>query len=1013
MTKCLMPFAEQFRSPPPECRGAPFWSWNDELDEAKLLRQIGWLEEMGFGGFHMHARTGLALEYLGPAFMDRVRVCVEEAARRGLRAWLYDEDRWPSGYGGGLVTVDSQYRQRYLLFTPRPYGPTPPVLKVPSMPPVYRNERGRLLARYEIRLENGGLAHCRRLADGEEAGARNEVWYAYVEVDWPCIGYNDQTLADLMNPKATRRFIEVTHERYRQAVGKHFGGVVPAIFTDEPHPAPCHPLPQAKAREDLRLPFTDDFPATYRAAYGADLLDTLPEIVWDLPDGRASVTRWRYHDHLAERIVTDFLEPLHDWCATQGIALTGHLVEEPTLQSQTTYDGEVMRGYRAMQFPGMDLVEDGLQLNTAKQVQSAAHQFGRPGVLSELYGCTGWDFSFANFKSQGDWQAALGVTQRVPHLSWVSMRGEAKRDCPGSIFYQQPWWREWRWLEDHYARLNVVLGRGRPVVHVGVIHPIESFWLSYGPAAETCVQRDRQEQQFRELTEWLLGGLVDFDFIAESLLPTQAGGGTGFRVGEMTYDVVIVPPMRTIRSSTLERLEAFAEGGGTILFADAAPGLVDVVPSDRATQLAARCGRAPFAREAIVGALVPWGEVSVKGANGQPVYSLVSQIRQEGDDRYLFVCNTNRREDAGNTLLRLRGEWDVTWLDTMTGTTQSLTSWVEDGWTVLEREFPACGHLLARLTPRVADRTRVEPTRATGSGRPRPEVGLLCEPARIELSEPNVLLLDRARWRWNDEPWQPCQELRSIEDALDERYGLQVRRGYCAQPWSDVEPAPVLGRLTLEFGIITDIPVIGGQLAIEQPAGWSIMLDDVPVSTTDCGWWVDEAIRRLVVPSLSAGAHRLTLTIAFTRRTELEWLYVLGDFGVTLDGWNATVTTPVRTLCWGDWTRQGLPFYTGNVTYRCLIETRGGALALRAPPAPAPLLAVTVDGRNAGRIAFSPYRLDLGFLSAGAHEVEITAFGQRHNTFESPYRKDGAGYELQPMGVAMAPSLASTSVPVV
>ncbi|UKI30456.1 MAG: hypothetical protein L6W00_21240 [Lentisphaeria bacterium] len=55
----------------------------------------------GDGGFHMHARTGLATPYLGPEFMARVRDCVREARNSGMLAWLYDEDRWPSGAAGG------------------------------------------------------------------------------------------------------------------------------------------------------------------------------------------------------------------------------------------------------------------------------------------------------------------------------------------------------------------------------------------------------------------------------------------------------------------------------------------------------------------------------------------------------------------------------------------------------------------------------------------------------------------------------------------------------------------------------------------------------------------------------------------------------------------------------------------------------------------------------------------------------------------------------------------------
>ena len=124
-----------------------------------------------------------------------------------------------------------------------------------------------------------------------------------------------------------------------------------------------------------------------------------------------------------------------------GIALTGHMMEEPTLETQTVALGEAMRSYRSFEIPGIDMLCDRRELSTAKQAESAVHQFGREGMTSELYGVTNWDFDFRGHKLQGDWQAALGVTVRVPHLTWTSMAGEAKRDYPASISYQSPWYK--------------------------------------------------------------------------------------------------------------------------------------------------------------------------------------------------------------------------------------------------------------------------------------------------------------------------------------------------------------------------------------------------------------------------------------------------------------------------------------------------------------------------------------------------------------------------------------------
>lgn len=114
--------AADFQNPGSEYRAAPFWAWNNKLDAAELTWQIERLKELGFGGFHMHVRTGLATEYLSDEYMAVIRACVEKARAEGMLAWLYDEDRWPSGAAGGLVTADPRYRIQRLLLTRFPYG---------------------------------------------------------------------------------------------------------------------------------------------------------------------------------------------------------------------------------------------------------------------------------------------------------------------------------------------------------------------------------------------------------------------------------------------------------------------------------------------------------------------------------------------------------------------------------------------------------------------------------------------------------------------------------------------------------------------------------------------------------------------------------------------------------------------------------------------------------------------------------------------------------------------------
>ena len=103
-----------FRDPGNEWRGKPFWSWNGRLEKDELIRQLHVFKEMGMGGAFLHSRVGLKTEYLGPEWFDLTNAVVDEAARLGMEAYLYDEDRWPSGSAGGMVTEDPALRMNFV-----------------------------------------------------------------------------------------------------------------------------------------------------------------------------------------------------------------------------------------------------------------------------------------------------------------------------------------------------------------------------------------------------------------------------------------------------------------------------------------------------------------------------------------------------------------------------------------------------------------------------------------------------------------------------------------------------------------------------------------------------------------------------------------------------------------------------------------------------------------------------------------------------------------------------------
>ena len=141
------------------------------------------------------------------------------------------------------------------------------------------------------------------------------------------------------------------------------------------------------------------------------------------------------------------------------------------------------------------------------------------------------------------------------------------------------------------------------------------------------------------------------------------------------------------------------------------------------------------------------------------------------------------------------------------------------------------------------------------------------------------------------------------------------------------------------------------------------------------GWYVDRDIRTVSLPDFAPGENLLEIAVPIGPRTNLENFYLLGDFGVRIGGTVKTLTEPVRKIGWGDIASQGLPFYTGNLTYRTKVRSRGD-FTVRVPQYRGGLVKILVDGKDCGNIAFSPYTLRVRCVP-GEHVVEWKLYGTR------------------------------------
>ena len=1012
-----------FRAPTAEYRGMPFWAWNGKLEPTELCRQIEELKEMGFGGFFMHPRAGLDTAYLSEEFMACVKACVDKAQAEGMLAGLYDEDRFPSGAAGGLVSRDPQYRAHRIRLTRvadgeiRPYDAEIPV----DGGAVSAASQWQVLACFDIRRDEDGYLQSYTTA-AQDAVPQGELWAAVYEECENRGRHNGYPYGDLLSKKTVERFVEVTHERYKATVGDRFGTVIPSVFTDEPQmQKKKNLLPVPDAGKDICLPWTGDFEATYRQTYGAEVLETLPELVWELPDGRPSVARYRYHDHICDRFCGAFCETIGRWCRENGIAMTGHHMSEGSLSAQTNYMGDIMRGYPEFGVPGIDMLCDKREYLTAKQCQSAVHQYGREAMMSELYGVTDWDYDFRGHVMQGNWQAALGVTVRIPHLSWYTMAGRAKRDYPASIHYQSSWYREYPVVEDHFARLNTALTRGKPVVRIAVVHPVESFWLCYGVRSQVADRWAEMADRLKTLMSWLLGSQLDFDFICEATLPRQCPvGGSPLRVGEMAYDAVIVSDLQTIRATTLERLLAFQRDGGQLLVLGGVPTCVDGVPSAAPKALESAC--VEFSKRLLAERLAPLRTVELRLGSGARATNYLYQMRQDGDSRWLFLCRGDETPDRSlldtekPTALRVSipGLWQPTRYDTVTGEIAPLGAAVKNGCTELRFSLYACDSVLLRLDPGT-------PAPAAKAAKPVPgNTYRVTGPVPVTLTEPNALVLDLAEYRLDDEPdWQPVTDTLTIDNTLRPRLGWRCRANGDVQPWT-LPDGPASHTLYLRYTFRSEVALTGTKLAVEEAASTRVTLNGVAAEAAVTGWYADRCVGTMDLPPIREGENELLLAVAYGPKTNIENAVLLGDFGVRLAGAERTLTAPVRELSFGDITTQGLPHYGGAVIYHLPVSDRAAALTVSHYRG----IHVTVSaaGKRLGTTSFPPYWASFT-LPAGCRTLDVTLYCHRGNTYGALHNWDATvaykgpnlwrcrdeawapEYHVKPQGILTAPTV--------
>ncbi|MGD1068867.1 MAG: glycosyl hydrolase [Bryobacteraceae bacterium] len=576
----LREVAANFKTPPHEYGAIqPFASWNGADARERMVADLDRLAANGIFIVNMSPGRGGTKYYLSPEHMSLVKFAVEQASKRGMKLWFQDESDYPSGFAGGRISeeypqltmqgIDADIRINVMP------GQT---LKMPTPP----DTLGALAvfaqtgAVVTVPIDSGGI-NWRAPAPPNGAGGYPRPWelmlVRHIFRSSPTRNFSREdgtrakdsqySLIDYLNPDATRAFLKVTHETYKQTVGDAFGKTVLGFFGDEPD-------------YTAFIPWTPKLLDLFRAQKGYDLQPYLPLFFAPKMTPEAWRAKADYYDVWSGIFRESFFGVQAAWCAENNVEYLVHLNhEEQGSRLELPEDlwrneGDFFRDMRHVEVPGIDnltqlipsLVHtpDGawnVNNNFPKLASSAAHLFGRPKVWTEGAGGLGIDGKY-----QLDFQLVRGVNALQISLP-IMQRGGAPGAAPLAAAPVPPQAPLLAWYTD---RAGYLMAIGRPAAQVGLYHPVNSLWMGYEEA----------DRSMTKLGWQLFERQIDWDYFDEQSLSSVAtieGGGFKNLSGQV-YKAIVVPSTLVITRAGLERFQAFVKAGGELIFVGKTPTLI-------------------------------------------------------------------------------------------------------------------------------------------------------------------------------------------------------------------------------------------------------------------------------------------------------------------------------------------------------------------------------------------------------------------------------------------------------
>ena len=966
-------------------RPTPFWSWNDKLDPEELRRQVREMHAAGQGGFFMHARGGLQTKYMSEEWMECIKACLDEAGKFGMEAYLYDENGWPSGFGDGIVNdMGEEYQLKYI-----------------------RYEKKALKECGEERTIAYYTCDGKFISREKPQNYQGEILRFYYDVN---IFYVDN-----LDAKVVKEFLNCIYEHYYKNIPEELLKNLRGVFTDEPQ----------LSRDGIAWSFILE--EEYRKAFNKDLLSDLPALFFEMENSKE--VRIRFWRLVAELFSANFMKQVYDWCSEHNWTFTGHGLIEELCGESITANGDIMTLYRYFHIPGVDHL---CRINPSKvaavQLLSAGHQSGKKQLMSESFALCGWNFNFSGMHWLYQQQLTSGVNFLCPHLSSYTLRGLRKRDYPASLFMHQPWWGDYKVVNDYFSRVGMLLAEGEEKEDLLVVYPVSTLHGIFDGANGDALKG--YIDAFKNLAEKLSGMQICYHY-ADEVYVDEYGSfdGKNIVIGECSYNYVLIPQLDNMSSKMVELLMQFSRNGGKV--AKVKNSFADTLTIDGKkasheviewyNNLAVYADEASAA-QAIAQDLNGIVKIYQNGKNAENIFSIRRNINNIGDDRggtfYLIASAEYDNKSDVEILIPASGKY-IELIDKEKGTFAEISNAEKVGdYFKLNYNFGAGEGIMLFISDELdksGNKIILEDTDKLPCRKK-----LATQMKLLSLGEGNVFTLDRCRYRVDGGEW--------ISDEINVIHPRLVKETKCCD--LEIECDFVLED---DFDLTKKLTFVS-----ETPEIFKYSLNGVEFETVDQGYFLDSAFRKIELPSvlrhgvntISAKCHyyQSPETWAAYKRamifeseynkltydTEIENFYLVGDFSVKQSGKREDLPRGAERLegnftlgkslinsevSVADIVTDGMPFFSGKMQFKSEFELSEAEVSeiryLRFDGIGANSYRVKLNGEEAGFVYMEKYVVPVEkLLKKGVNILEIEVTTSLRNTLGPHHLEEGESFAV-------------------